>query len=195
MSLVKMPKIHQEVLKKATGLALNSVTITYGVGVGVENPFHAPQLAYAVVNACKGILSVQIEQSRKLVLYLGPRVLPNNTVVHDRESLFVRVRGSSRPKDAPRRPSMCRLSRWTYSEAGIVIESPVWIKATTTGQVCHMTCVTQDLCGVGATGRRILGREFEDVGIMRVSRQEQMQGGSELRGRKLVTLWPGRGRM
>jgi hypothetical protein len=111
VSLVNVTKVHQEVPRKATGLALDSTTLTFSAEVGVENLFHAPHLAYAVVNASEGILGAQIEQSRKLVLYLRLRVLPNNTVVHDGESLFVRIRGSRRPKDALRRPSTCRLSR------------------------------------------------------------------------------------
>jgi hypothetical protein len=71
-----------------------------------------------------------------------------------------------------------------------VIKSHVWMGNTTTGQVRHITCATQDLYGVGATGGRILGRESEDVGILRVSRQGQRQGDL-----KLVTLRPGWGRM
>jgi hypothetical protein len=110
-SLVKVTRVHQEVPRNATSLALDSATITYNAEVGTENFFYTPHLAYAVVNASKGILSTQIEKARKLDLYLRLRVLPNNTVVHDRESLFVRVRGSSGPKDALRRPSMYRLSR------------------------------------------------------------------------------------
>jgi hypothetical protein len=111
VSRVKVTKVHQEVPRKSTGLALDSASLTCSAEVGTENLFYAPHLAYVVVNAGEGILSVQIEQSRKLVLYLRLRVLPNNTVVHDGESLFVRVRGSSRPKDALRRPNTCRLSR------------------------------------------------------------------------------------
>jgi hypothetical protein len=72
-----------------------------------------------------------------------------------------------------------------------VIKSPVWMGDTTTGQVRHITCATQDLRGVGATGGRIPGRKFEDVGIMRVSRQGQRQGDREPRALRLVTLCPG----
>jgi hypothetical protein len=71
-----------------------------------------------------------------------------------------------------------------------VIKSHVWIGDTTTGQVRHITCATQDLCSVGVTGRSILGRDSEDVGILRVSRQGQRQGDL-----KLVTLCLGRSRM
>ena len=76
-----------------------------------------------------------------------------------------------------------------------MVKSPVWMEDTITGQVRHIRCATQDLCGVGATGRRILGREFEDVGILRVCRQGQRQGDSEPRALKLVTLCPGWGCM
>ena len=107
ISLVKIAKIRQEIPRKATCLALDYVTITRGVEVGVENFIHAPHLACAVVNAGDGILGAQVEKARKLDLYLGPRALPNNTVVHNEEYLFVRVRGSSRPDDAPRGPSVC----------------------------------------------------------------------------------------
>jgi len=76
-----------------------------------------------------------------------------------------------------------------------VIKSPVWMGDTTTGQVRHITCATQDLCGVGATGGRISGRKFEDVGIMRISRQQQRQGDREPRALRLVTLCPSWSRM
>jgi hypothetical protein len=102
-------------------LALDLVTITHGVEVGFENCVHAPHLACAVVNAGDGILGAQVEEARKLDLYLGPRLLPNNTVVHDEESLFICVRGSSRPNDALGGPSVCRLGRCLYSEVGIMI--------------------------------------------------------------------------
>ena len=72
MSLVKIAKVHQKVPRKATCLALDSVTITHGVEVSVENLVHAPHLACAVVNAGDGILGAQVEQARKLNLYLGP---------------------------------------------------------------------------------------------------------------------------
>ena len=121
MSLVKIAKVHQKVPRKATCLALDSVTITHGVEVCFENFVHVPHLACAVVNASDGILGAQVEETRKLDLYLGPRALPNNTVVHDEESLFVRVRGSSRPKDARRRLNMSSLGRRMYPEVGIVI--------------------------------------------------------------------------
>ena len=76
-----------------------------------------------------------------------------------------------------------------------MIKSPVWMGNTTAGQVRHITCATQDLCGVGATGGRILGRESEDVGIMRVSRQGQRQGDREPSALRLVTLCLGWGRI
>jgi hypothetical protein len=95
------------------------------VEVGFENFVHTLHLACAVVNAGNGILSAQVEEARKLDLYLGPRVLPNNAVVHDGKPLLVRIRGSSRSKDARRRLSMCRLSRRMHSEVGIVIKSAV----------------------------------------------------------------------
>jgi hypothetical protein len=93
------------------------------VEVGVENFVYAPHLACAVVNAGDGILGAQVEEARKLELdlYLGPRALPNDTVVHDGKPLFVRVRGSSRPKDARRRLNMSSLGRRMYPEVGIVI--------------------------------------------------------------------------
>jgi hypothetical protein len=115
VSLVKVAKVHQEVPREATCLALDSVTITHGVESGVENFFHAPHLACAVVHAGEGILGEQIEQSRKLDLYLGPRELPNETVIQDEKFLFVRLRESSRANDALREPSVCRLGRWLYS--------------------------------------------------------------------------------
>jgi hypothetical protein len=90
---------------------------------------------------------------------------------------------------------MCRLSRRMYSEIGIVIKSPLWMEDITAGQFRHITCAPKDLCGVEATGRRILSRESEDVRILRVSRQGQWQNDSEPRALKLVTLCPGWGRM
>ena len=195
MSLVKVTEVHQEVPRKATGLALDSTTFTCSAEVGAENLFHAPHLAYAVVNAGEGILSAQIEQSRKLVLYLRPRVLPKSKIVHDGKHLFVCVRGSSRLKDARRRPGMCRLSRRMRSEVGIVIKSAVWMEDTTTGRVRHIRGAAKDIRGVEATERRILGRESEVVGILRVSRQGQRQGDREPRALRLVTLCPGWGRM
>jgi hypothetical protein len=48
-----------------------------------------------------------------------------------------------------------------HSEVGIVIKSAVWMEETTTGLVRHTICAAKDLCGVEATGRRILGREWD----------------------------------
>jgi hypothetical protein len=174
-----------------TGFALDSVTVTHGVELSVENLVHAPHLAYAVVSARKSILGAQIEEARKLALYIGPRELPNDTVVHDVKPLFVRVRESSRTKDAPRRPSVCRLGRSLYSEVGIVIKSPVWMDETTAGQLLLIMRAAEDLYAVEATGRKSLGRESEAIGISRVSRQWQRQGDGEPRALKLVTLCPG----
>jgi hypothetical protein len=42
-----------------------------------------------------------------------------------------------------------------------VIKSAVWMEETTTGLVRHTICAAKDLCGVEATGRRILGREWD----------------------------------
>jgi hypothetical protein len=161
------------------------------VAVGIENFVHASHLACAVVNAGDGILSAQVEEARKLDLYLGPRALLNNTVVHEGNPLFVRVRGSSRPKNALRRLSVSSLGRRMYPEVGIVINRPVCLQDSTAGRFYHVTCATKDLCGVEATGRRSLGRESEDVRVLRVNRQGQRQGDSEPRALKLVTLWPG----
>ena len=55
------------------------------------------------------------------------------TAVQDEEPLFVRVRGSIRPEDALRRPNVCRLGRWLYSEVGIVIDRSVCLEDTTAG--------------------------------------------------------------
>jgi hypothetical protein len=86
---------------------------------------------------------------------------------------------------------MCRLSRRMRSEVGIVIKSAVWMEDTTTGRVRHIRGAAKDLRGVEATERRILGRESEVVGILRVSRQGQRQGDREPRALRLVTLCPG----
>jgi hypothetical protein len=72
-----------------------------------------------------------------------------------------------------------------------VINRPVCLEDSTAGRFHHVTCATKDLCGVEATGRRSLGRESEDVRVLRVNRQGQRQGDSEPRALKLVTLWPG----
>jgi hypothetical protein len=161
------------------------------VVVSVKNFVHALHLACAVVNAGDGILSAQVEEAHKLDLYLRPRALLNNTVVHDGKPLFLRVRGSSRPKNALRRLIISSLGRRIYPEVGIVINRPVCLEDSTAGRFHHVTCATKDLCGVKATGRRSLGRESEDVRVLRVNRQGQRRGDSEPRALKLVTLWPG----
>jgi hypothetical protein len=61
VSLVEVTKVHQEVPRKSTGLAFDSATLTCSAEVGAENLFHAPHLAYAVVNAGEGTLGAQIE--------------------------------------------------------------------------------------------------------------------------------------
>jgi hypothetical protein len=57
----KLAKVQQKVLRKATGLVLDSVTIICGVEVDVENLVHAPHPTYAVVNAGEGILGAEVQ--------------------------------------------------------------------------------------------------------------------------------------
>jgi hypothetical protein len=72
-----------------------------------------------------------------------------------------------------------------------VINRPVCLEDSTAGRFHHVTCATKDFCSVEVTGRRSLGRESEDVRMLRVSRHRQRQANSEPRALKLVTLWPG----
>jgi hypothetical protein len=69
------------------------------VEIGVENLIRALHFAYAAVDASEVILSAQIREPRKLVLYFRLGELSMDVVVYDREPLFFRVRGSGMPRD------------------------------------------------------------------------------------------------
>jgi len=99
-SLAKVAKVCQKLLREITGPSSNYVMGTDKIGPGAEYLFHAPILAYAVVDACESILSAQIEETLVLVLNFGPGELSNETVVHDGEFLFLCVRGSCSPRNA-----------------------------------------------------------------------------------------------
>ena len=76
-----------------------------------------------------------------------------------------------------------------------MINRPVYLEDSTAGRFHHVTCATKDFCGVEATGRKSLGRESEAVGVSRLSKHGQRQGGSEPRALELVILCLGWGRM
>ena len=91
-SLVEVPKVGEELAGEVSGLALDLAAVTHGaVRAGLEDLFHAPVLADAVVDAGETVLGAQVEEGGELVFDLGPGELLDHAVVHDEELLLLAV--------------------------------------------------------------------------------------------------------
>jgi hypothetical protein len=92
---------------------LNFAAVTHGaIRAGLEDLFHAPVLANAVVDAGEAILGAKVEEHSELVLDLGPRELLDHAVVHDEELLLLAVGWARRARDAGKRLSHHRCVCW-----------------------------------------------------------------------------------
>lgn len=91
-SLVEVPKVGEELAGEVCGFALNFAAVAHGaVRASLEDLFHAPVLADAVVDTGEAVLGSQVEEGGELVFDLGPRELLDHAVVHDEELLLLAV--------------------------------------------------------------------------------------------------------
>lgn len=75
-----------------SSFALHFAAVAHGaVGAGLEDLFHAPVLADAIVDTGKTVLGAQVEEGGELVFDLGPGELLDHAVVHDEELLLLAV--------------------------------------------------------------------------------------------------------
>lgn len=102
--LVEVAEVGQELAREVRGLGLDLAPVAHGaVGAGLEDLFHTPVLADAVVDAGQAILGAQVEEGSELVFNLRPGQLLDHAVVHDEELLLLAVGGAGRARDSGER--------------------------------------------------------------------------------------------